>query len=479
MRDAILAADQNTGGADADLIWSVFARRGMGYFASALDASDVAPIADDSPPPAGAPDARLEGTVTDAQTGAPLPGAVVRVPGRTELTATTDANGRYALTLHQHEYPRLAVALNGYDPALTGSVNVAAGSNTRNLMLERNWALRSGATEVAGFSGPDYTALGCGPEGAIDGSSATGWGSFQPGRSDPGNGIGTGPRVLELRLPAAVDVSRFAIDPGAVCGDDETAALADFRIETSADGATFVQAAAGTFGPANNGRRNDVALNAGTGAATRYVRIVMERPQGPTDDPDVSSYDYMDMAELSIYGSPTRPVDPPDPPDPPDPGPPGPPPVPDPPAPPGPRPPDPGPGPTPPSRDVRRPTITRAAVQPSRRALRALRSRAGLKLALRCDEACGGTVLLTIPAATARRLGLSRARRGNVLLARARTRGMVKKGRTATLRFRLTRPVARRIPATSALRVTFTLVIADAAGNRARNKTTLRPLLKP
>ena len=48
MRNAILLADEQPGinGVDRTLIWEVFASRGMGYAASAVDTDDVHPLQD-------------------------------------------------------------------------------------------------------------------------------------------------------------------------------------------------------------------------------------------------------------------------------------------------------------------------------------------------------------------------------------------------------------------------------------------------
>jgi hypothetical protein len=44
-----------------------------------------------------------------------------------------------------------------------------------------------------------------------------------------------------------VDVSTFAVDPSATCGDGGSASMGEFRIETSPDGTTWTTAAEGTF----------------------------------------------------------------------------------------------------------------------------------------------------------------------------------------------------------------------------------------
>ncbi len=70
-------------------IWSVFKNRGMGYFASTDGSSDIAPIADQSSPPASPATTTLSGTVRDDD-GQPLDGARVGIAGH-------DTQGRGAL----------------------------------------------------------------------------------------------------------------------------------------------------------------------------------------------------------------------------------------------------------------------------------------------------------------------------------------------------------------------------------------------
>ena len=58
-------------------MWQVFAHRGMGYFAGAVDGDDTEPVAELRQPPAGHRPATITGTVTDADTGDPVPGVTV------------------------------------------------------------------------------------------------------------------------------------------------------------------------------------------------------------------------------------------------------------------------------------------------------------------------------------------------------------------------------------------------------------------
>ena len=50
-RNAILAADAAAGGTFQTQIWTVFAARGMGYYASTTGSDDTSPVEDFSPPP--------------------------------------------------------------------------------------------------------------------------------------------------------------------------------------------------------------------------------------------------------------------------------------------------------------------------------------------------------------------------------------------------------------------------------------------
>lgn len=468
MRDQILAADQNpdvTNGVYHDVIWEVFAARGMGVYADSYTGFDPAPQESfDLPPAPEDGTAPLSGVVTDAATGTPIQGATVWLPGMTTGIAT-NAQGRYTLAAANVDaYPRLNVFAPGYDEAPVGAVTVAPGGSARDVALRRNWALSSGGTEIADFTAPDLTGYGCGPQDAIDGSKAFGWGSFQPAY-DGALGDPPGPRsprALTLRLPQAVDVSGFAIDPGAICGDDDSASLGEFTLETSVDGTTWRTTAASTFTRNDNHRLNAFAPAAGTGAAVRFVRVTMLRPQG---GPGRSGTHYMDLAELAIHGTAT-----PDPPreepreqpreqpreEP--------------------RQPEPRtPEPRRPVADTRAPHAVGKPALPKRRTLTALRSRAGLALRVRFDETASVVAEVTLPAATARRLGLTRARRGTYRLSRATLRSLGAR-KTGTLRLKLGTAASRRLSRTRSLRATITITATDASGNRAR--VVVKPLLK-
>jgi hypothetical protein len=317
MRNAILAADEaDFGGSHADTIWTVFAHRGMGFFAGAVDGGDVHPVADDSMPPAdGAPTGTVTGRVLDQDTGAPVEGAVVGFGGHgpPAYQDTTDSSGRFSLTPVEGTYPSFFINGPGYDqPAgLPATVDVDGGATTDlgDRVLRRNYASRSGGAAIAATS--DTNSGGCGPGDAIDGSQTTGWSTPNPNGSQapdppaptpPGMPLGT--PYMTVTLPEAVDIATFAIDPSETCGDDETAAVGRLVVETSTDGTTFTTALDKTFGPTDIHKLNQIApMAGGTGVTT--IRISLRSPQD--DSPGSSGQDWIDLTELKIYGSPAAP----------------------------------------------------------------------------------------------------------------------------------------------------------------------------
>jgi extracellular elastinolytic metalloproteinase len=312
MRNAILMADQavNNGRANAK-IWSTFAKRGMGYFAGAVDGDDTAPAEDFSaPPPPGTPTGTLTGTVTDQDTHAPIAGAVVGFGGHAsgfpgDLAGTTDAAGHYTITgIVPGTYPAIFARANGYDRQVT-TLSIGSHVNVKDWALRRDWASLSGGGTVAAFNGPDFSGFGCGPDRAIDQSLGQGWGStVDPVGSPPA----ATPKFVTVKLPQAVNVAQIMIDPGNTCGDGGSASTGDYTLETSTDGVTFVVANSGTFGIADRHRLNSVPLAGGSTANVRYVRFTMRGTQVPGGlgncPGNFSGCVFMDMSELAVYGTP-------------------------------------------------------------------------------------------------------------------------------------------------------------------------------
>ena len=337
MRNSILQADLvDNGGANHDTIWQVFANRGMGYFAAAIDGDDLSPAEDFSLPPRGEAEGRLKGVVTDGDSGLPLQGVIVQFGGHNSgftgtLAGVSDARGRYEIRrILAGTYPKVSASGGaGYDPVLR-TVTVGRDDGPKvNWVLRRDFASLSGGGAVTDFNGPDFTGFGCGPSSAIDQSETNGWGST----TDGANGAATGkvtPKFVIVQLPQAVNVTGISVNPSNTCGDNGSASTRGYRVEVSSDGTTFTEVARGVFYRGNRGQENTVY--SGTSPNIRFVRFWMLNPQvpiggdctGPADcgadpdsnpgvslrctpphvDPTLSGCPFMDLSELKIFGRP-------------------------------------------------------------------------------------------------------------------------------------------------------------------------------
>ncbi|GAB1639940.1 M36 family metallopeptidase [Krasilnikovia sp. MM14-A1259] len=306
-RNSILQADLVTNrGRLQTKIWQVFAHRGMGFYAGAVDGTDTDVVEDFSLPPAAkTPRGAVKGRVVDADTGAAVAGATVTFSGHSsgftnDYAATTAADGTYVIyNLRPGTYPKVFVKGAGYD-SVAKTVSVSARTNLVSWSLRRNWAATGGGSSVTSFTGPDLTTSGCGPQHLFDQSYGTGWGSEV---TDP-----SGYNVV-LKLPRAVDITELTLDGTATCGDAGSASTGKFRIETSPDGTTWTVAANGQFTSADRNRANQVTLSAGT-SGVQYVRYTMLSSQaqdmGVCSTPDADYYSgckFMDSTELAVYGT--------------------------------------------------------------------------------------------------------------------------------------------------------------------------------
>ncbi|MBO0843433.1 MAG: M36 family metallopeptidase, partial [Nocardioides sp.] len=281
MRNGILLADQAAfHGRNSAKIWKIFANRGMGFFAGSIDAGDL-DVAEDfhTPPPASAGTGTVSGTVLEKTTGAPVPGAVVKIAGLgTQYSATADANGHYTLgALPPGTYPKVVVSGPGYLPETTSLTVTKGTTGTQDFKVDRDWAASTGGATVTSYGGPDYSSYGCGPSGAIDMALGSGWGSTTG--DDDGDPTDTFvPKPLVVELPQAVDVTSFEVDPNGTCGDDIDSATGDYKIEVSADGTSWTTVKDGHLGYDTQGKLNTITPDA-PATGVKYVRFTIEGNQ--------------------------------------------------------------------------------------------------------------------------------------------------------------------------------------------------------
>ncbi len=310
MRNAIVQADLvASGGKNAKIIWQVFANRGMGWYAGVLDGGDSTPVEDFHIPPTGAT-TTITGKVTDSDTKAPVAGALVFIGGHAsgyagDYSAVTKADGSYAIdNVFPGTYGKFVVSGAGYE-ILGNALTVKAGGTTANFAPRRNWAAASGGGTVVDFNGPDFSPQ-CGPAYAIDSSQGTGWGSTTGDDNGTPSGVMI-PKHIDIKLPNAVTVSKFSVDPSNTCGDPGSASTGKYRIETSADGTTWATAQEGEFTAANRGKYTELAPSAAT-TNVQYVRFWMLSPQVPdfaTNCPNgaFGGCQFTDMTELQVFGT--------------------------------------------------------------------------------------------------------------------------------------------------------------------------------
>jgi extracellular elastinolytic metalloproteinase len=433
MRNAIVAADTNaSGGANRAVIWDVFAHRGMGFFAGTINGDDTAPIEDVSMPPSGGATGTIGGRVTDADTGQPVSGIEVGIGGHTTVlrgadnsadnfAGTSGADGGFSFSgVPVGTYAKLfAQRTKGYDELQQTNVTVSsAATTTTDFAIRRDWAALAGGATVT--TNDDTGApVGCGGAAVADQSRGVGWSPHNPTSPEyPQELTGAAPQVT-IKLPVAVDVKAFGVDPSSTCGDGPSASTKSYRIETSSDGSTFATASSGSFSSA---QLATLTPNAGTGSNVRYVRLTLLAPQD--DGPGSSGRDFIDFTELEVFGTPTAPPSPA----------------------------------APPSSTLAPAPTPSATPAPAKPSFTVSRVTGGLRLSVLCASRCTAKATLTLSKAMAHRLHLRRR------TVRTLTSRLAKGRHTVTIRLASSlRRTAKRAHLRR-LALTLKVTIRDAVG---------------
>jgi extracellular elastinolytic metalloproteinase len=308
-RDAILAADRALQLGLQDVLWPVFARRGMGFYASTTSVTDAAPLEDFNVPPGpDAPKGDLAGTVTDSRTGLGVPDVTISLG---PLTTHTDASGRYALTVPQGRYSRMRYSAAGYDEHTSTPFTIAGGTAVRDISLDRDWAASAGGARISDQSigADDEGTITCGPAAMLTQDSRHGWVMANPTPLPPLEPSEHVPFAV-VELPRTIDADHIGIDPSPRClGDhsDQSAALREYRLEVSEDGRTFRPFAGdghGTFGPGDLERLNLIAPDGDSGRNVRFVRITPLEPQDETCPTFECEGSFeLNVGQLEVFGA--------------------------------------------------------------------------------------------------------------------------------------------------------------------------------
>jgi hypothetical protein len=293
-RDGILLAAQDRyAGRDTRLIWSVFARRGMGASASTTGGNDTDPT-----PAFDHPVARLGGTlagsVVDASTGRPVRGAQVFV-GEYEARCTplrqAAAGGQVTAPMVPGTYA-LTVRAPGYGVRTVRGVTLRAGATTRvRLALAPNLAsAANGATVAASGADPAQPAALL-----VDDTQATSWAT--PLGTTPYND--GPPQTATVTLARAATITSVQVSAFKPTTAPRFQALRDFSVEVSTDGVTFHPVRTGGFTSqpprpvAPDLLMRTFALR--TPVQARYVRLTVRSVLGETAL-------RAQVAELEVFG---------------------------------------------------------------------------------------------------------------------------------------------------------------------------------
>jgi len=145
---------KRAGAAGVATVWAVPVVQSLGMQGAAAQGS----------PPPGSGFATVTGTVLDAQTGAPIAGALVSIQF-TALTAVTDVNGAYSISNVPSGTQTVQASASGYQSASTSVIVPSSGSVTVNFAL----SAVGQAVRIVLAWGPvpsDLDLHGSGPDGA-------------------------------------------------------------------------------------------------------------------------------------------------------------------------------------------------------------------------------------------------------------------------------------------------------------------------
>ena len=294
-REGILQADAiRYQQANRDLIWSVFARRGMGVAATTAGAEDIDPVPSYAHETAGR-NGTLAGQVVNASTGAPVAGAKVFLgvfEARTTPVARSSSTGGFAVQAVGGTYP-VTIQAPGFGAQTFEGINVAAGG-LRSLAFSiapNLVSLASGAQLVSVSSQDD----GLPGTFLLDDTEASVW-STRKGAT----AYNAGPdEQVTVKLARPTTIASVQVSAFKNTTSPRFAAMRDFTVQVSDDGVAWKTVQAGAFSaPAPRPTAPDLHYRSFTLAKpvkAGYVRLVVNSVQGET-------VTFAQAAELQVFG---------------------------------------------------------------------------------------------------------------------------------------------------------------------------------
>ena len=275
--------------ADVTALWGIFAARGMGFFAASLGGEDTEPAEDFSLPPGPeAPRGTVSGRVTSALGGAPVAGVTIGLGG----VSGVHRDDRRRRALHAERRARGDLPEGPGRAAQAGTPSrlrwpcPAAGRSSSTRCCAGNWASARGGATVTDYRRPRvHVPTAAGPRPPLDQSLGTAWSTLS----------GPGEKFLVVRLPSAIDITQFGLDPAEGCGDTAASATAAYMVETSVDGTEWTTAVNSVFTAAQR-HRSSTSSRPGlepTASASCASRCSPRRAFGAP---------FRDLSEFGVYG---------------------------------------------------------------------------------------------------------------------------------------------------------------------------------
>jgi hypothetical protein len=230
--------------------------------------------------------------------------------GAVNPTAVTDAGGHYVIQqVPVGTYAKLTVQGKGYSASRRATVG--SGGGTANFTgIPKDWAARNAGAAIQQSRTTGIQFTGCNAKQAIDLDQGTAEVTNAAKGSSQAAVSSVSPKHFVVRLPRAITVTGFAVDPAAGCGVGASAATGAYKIEVSPDGSSWFDQSSGaaSFGPTDVGKLNALAPTDPSHVANvRYVRFTIEGNQvaaygGGCPSSGLYGCTYASVSEVEVFG---------------------------------------------------------------------------------------------------------------------------------------------------------------------------------